>query len=991
MSIPEISLAMLVVLSLPAMVCAEEIKYGVGEWPEKLGNHRAVVRVSEKGDVALARVEWRRHDANPKNKAVWVYDAATGKQITNVAVVEMNREFGNVLFQPQTAPGDYYVYYMPFSHVGEAYQGKVVYETPKDTADSAWLAGARARLGELPKAALVEMQSRGEWHRFDPMEVIATEQEVADLLKANPLKSFLLFPEDRRYPVKMTDYLPRRWAVAGPQAEFHGEAQRGEFYTFQIGVYAARCAIEDLTVNCSDFTASSGASIKAADARCFNLFGADWAGRPIKKVFSVGAMKVRPLWLGIQIPQAIPAGEYTGMVFVKPEGAREASIKVTIKVSDTVLADKGDGDLWRMSRLRWLDSGIGLDDTVTKPYMPIKGTGATLQMLGRSVRFGGFGLPESIVSNGREILAGPIAMTLETDSANTRLGGKNPSVLKESGAEVARACSGGAGLLAGTSTWKLDYDGYIDYRISLTAKSAGEVKDIRLEIPIRKDVAAYMMGLGRKGGYRPDEWKWTWDKARANNTVWIGDYNAGLYCKLKIETDPWDIATLSALPKAWHNDGKGGCEVVEQGDQVIIRAYSGPRKLAAGERLDFCFGLLITPVKPLDPDHWKQRHYHFYKDVPKIDDIAKTGASIVNIHQGNDLNPYINYPFVTANKLKTYVDEAHSKGLKAKIYYTVRELSNRVAELWALRSLGDEVFLDGAGGGDSWLVEHLGSSYVPAWHDPLPDGEIDAAMHTTGLSRWHNYYLEGLSWLIKNVGIDGLYLDGIGYDRQIMKRVRRMMEQSRPSLAGGDMGECLIDFHSGNEFPFNDMRISPACKYMEHFPYIDSLWFGEGYDYDETPDYWLVEISGIPFGLYGEMLQGGGNPWRGMLYGMTNRLGWGGDPKAIWKVWDDFGIGDSKTIGYWDPACPVKTDNKDVLATAYVKPGKTLISLASWAKEPARVKLTLDWDALGIDIRKARLRAPAVPGFQDAADFQWSGEIPVEPGKGWLIIVEEKA
>ena len=86
------------------------------------------------------------------------------------------------------------------------------------------------------------------------------------------------------------------------------------------------------------------------------------------------------------------------------------------------------------------------------------------------------------------------------------------------------------------------------------------------------------------------------------------------------------------------------------------------------------------------------------------------------------------------------------------------------------------------------------------------------------------------------------------------------------------------------------MRCSPANKYMEHFPYINSLWFGEGYDYNESPDYWLVEISGIPFGLYGEMLEGGGNPWRGMVYGMTNRLGWGGDPRPIWKFWDDFGI-----------------------------------------------------------------------------------------------------
>ena len=42
-------------------------------------------------------------------------------------------------------------------------------------------------------------------------------------------------------------------------------------------------------------------------------------------------------------------------------------------------------------------------------------------------------------------------------------------------------------------------------------------------------------------------------------------------------------------------------------------------------------------------------------------------------------------------------------------------------------------------------------------------------------------------------------------------------------------------------------------------------------------------------------------------------------------------------IGYWDQACPVRTGRKDVLATAYVKPGKTLVALASWAAEPVDV------------------------------------------------------
>ena len=56
---------------------------------------------------------------------------------------------------------------------------------------------------------------------------------------------------------------------------------------------------------------------------------------------------------------------------------------------------------------------------------------------------------------------------------------------------------------------------------------------------------------------------------------------------------------------------------------------------------------------------------------------------------------------------------------------------------------------------------------------------------------------------------------------------------------------------------------------MHLFPYIDSLWFGEGFDLEQRgmgPDYWLVEMSGVPFGLPSELMAPG-NPWRGMLHG----------------------------------------------------------------------------------------------------------------------------
>jgi len=151
-----------------------------------------------------------------------------------------------------------------------------------------------------------------------------------------------------------------------------------------------------------------------------------------------------------------------------------------------------------------------------------------------------------------------------------------------------------------------------------------------------------------------------------------------------------------------------------------------------------------------------------------------------------------------------------------------------------------------------------------------------------------------------------------------------------------------------------------------------------------------VEVSGIPFGLMGEMLQGGGNPWRGMLFGMTARLPWSGNPAPLWRFWDEFGMEETEMIGYWSPSCPVKTDHEDILATAYVRKDEVLVSLASWAGEDTSCRLRIDWESLGLDRESSRLVAPAIQDFQPADSFWIKDPIPVEKGKGWLLILTDK-
>ena len=124
------------------------------------------------------------------------------------------------------------------------------------------------------------------------------------------------------------------------------------------------------------------------------------------------------------------------------------------------------------------------------------------------------------------------------------------------------------------------------------------------------------------------------------------------------------------------------------------------------------------------------------------------GFNAVTIHQGCPLNPFIvsqmqplfspcsrvssekvagqNWPFDVdvTQTLSTYTAARHRQGVAVQMDYTVRELSNRAAELPVLRSLGQEILVDGntsgpgglppvpgGQGGVSWLQEHVRHHY----------------------------------------------------------------------------------------------------------------------------------------------------------------------------------------------------------------------------------------------------------------------------------------
>lgn len=985
----------------------DSLRYGTGVWePDSLGNHRAVVRVDAPSAGVFVRVPWRRRDKAPSTVDVIVMNAVTGTRVRNVARINITREFGDLVFESPSA-GEYYIYYLPYTGSFKSNYPKITYRVPVLSADSSWLAryGAGvsdAALRALPVATMVGFDAVNEFSRFTPMEYIASTVERDALIAQNASAAYLAFAEDRSRSIRMLDDIPAVWAERGAFAPFHGAAKRGEYYTFQIGVWAHRGDVSGLRYRASDFVRRGGRErLPSSAVTAFNLEGVDWSGHRFTKAVRVVAGAVQPLWFGVDLPSAIVPGTYDGRVVLSALGVPDREIAIAIDVSTESVVNRGDDVPAQLTRLRWLNSQMAADDSVVTPYTPMTvartASGATIGVLGRSMSVGADGMPSQIRSyfaagnttigpKARELLTAPVQfVVLDSNKAEMTWAGSATRILRQaSGAVEWRASRVGISLSNSIEMQvdaRMEFEGTTEYRVSMRASKRTPLADVRLEVPLRDDVARYMMGLGQKGGFRPPETHWTWDVAKKNqDAVWLGDVSAGVQLTLKDEHYVRPLNTNFYLskpliaPTSWANDGKGGCDIVQREDRVVLSCYGGPRVLAAGDSLRFDFRLMLTPFKTLDTQaQWKTRYFHAF--VP-VDSIVKRGANTVNVHHANRVNPWINYPFIETGAMRAYIDSSHARGLKTKIYYTVRELTNHAPELFALRSLGDEVLSRGPGGGYSWLQEHLGDDYIAAWHVPAIK---DAAIVNSGVSRWHNFYVEGLNWLVQHEKIDGLYLDDVAFDRTTMKRVRKVLDR-------GNAG-ALLDLHSANQYNPRDGFASSANLYLEHFPFLNRLWFGEYFDYDSRPDYWLIEISGIPFGLMGEMLEKGGNPWRGMTMGMTARMPWSGDPAPLWKAWDDFGIQQSTMRGWWASGAPVSTGDPNVLATTWIKKGSALISIGSWRDDDVRVQLSIDWKTLGIDPSTASIRAPEIEKFQNAGTWSPSDSITVPGKKGLLLVI----
>ncbi|MFO1498000.1 MAG: DUF6067 family protein [Verrucomicrobiota bacterium] len=386
----------------------------------------------------------------------------------------------------------------------------------------------------------------------------------------------LVFARAREFPIRPAQGLAA--ALPSPPSradqEFTGLAHPGEFFVFQLGVYALKEA-GPLSLVFEDLAGPSG-NIPAGNLRCLNLGGTNYLGQPFTKTLWLHPDQLQVLWIGVEVPNAAH-GLYSGVAQVQIAPGRSLPVHLTLRVEGVQVEDHGDAVAQNLSRLRWLDSTVGSEATVTSPFREVRAKGRVIQLLGRELELGESGLPARLssffspanthlVSTARDVLAQPMRFMAETRSGPVRWESHFDSIARTDLEARWTAHSTADGLRADVSG-RLDHTGCGEVHVQLRAEQDLQLIDARLEVPFREDVARYFMGLHQRGARRPPEVNWKWDVTRRQDCFWLGDVNAGLMLRFKDAEylrPPVNIYYSFRplrLPTSWGNDGRGGVNV----------------------------------------------------------------------------------------------------------------------------------------------------------------------------------------------------------------------------------------------------------------------------------------------------------------------------------------------------------------------------------------------------------------------------------------------
>ncbi len=258
----------------------------------------------------------------------------------------------------------------------------------------------------------------------------------------------------------------------------------------------------------------------------------------------------------------------------------------------------------------WENNDLGLDHSVPAPWTPVKVTGHTVGVWGRTFTFPEAGpWPSELSSAGTPLLARPLRVTLVTSQGSVQWKGSAAiTPAAEDRAEI--QWHGQEAGLALTVNGSIEFDGFARLDLILrTSRPEPTITELVAEIPFRRSlakffsrgfsydfvqqrssVASWRGEIGETAGYLDKDLQLSFV-----NHLWIGDEKRGAELNL-----PTDFNWAPGSPS-------NALEIRLNNTEAVLRLnlINRPKVIRGEER--FTFAILPTPTKPIPVKNYRQQ------------------------------------------------------------------------------------------------------------------------------------------------------------------------------------------------------------------------------------------------------------------------------------------------------------------------------------------------------------------------------------------------
>jgi hypothetical protein len=606
--------------------------------------------------------------------------------------------------------------------------------------------------------------------------------------------------------------------------------------------------------------------------------------------------------------------------------------------------------------------------SIPHPWYPVRtqeeAGNVRLDVWGRSYRYDCTVLPSSIITQGRELLYAPMRLT----------GAENgvPIVWEDTGCyliEPKPECAivngyAQSGCLIADTSFSCEYDGAarLDIRVMPRGKTvpqlfglepsdlkAWELEELRLEIPLRREVCSLYTSFPKVGLYAQADGS----ELRENGEIPKGGAYGSFKAALWLGDEDCGLQMVCESDEGWQpKDTSRAFEIVDAGDHWVLRfnlleslpdtwkepaAPCGNNGISSPQ-ISFRFGLMATPVKPWDNSYLRTRAVHIdcftkvkgdywpflngpvSENNPErvIDRLTRAGVNLLVLHEKwTKMQNYWQFATSTADEIRKLVEMCHARNIRVIPYFGY-EITSSIPEFTDIRDEVSNVGADGA--------------YRSGWYR-VPYQRANPVCYRSG---WAKKLAEGILATLDRFGFDGVYLDGTTYpracanaehgcgyigrdgQRHVTYPIFPVRELMREIYTGVHARHGIVNPHtSGVTLPYV-MSFSDLLWDGEHIqtrirdrgltdfplPYFRADYLGRAQGIPvqfivyEFPGVWSFDMA-----LSLALLHG--------VYPRPNSVWHPLDVmERIWNILDAYGVSQAKFCGYWENMASVQVSGE---------------------------------------------------------------------------------